>query len=504
MDKILICWIGATDLKASQGAIEQDGPVLQALKARKFTSAVFLSNYSQKDAEQFTSWIRNTSKVSMKVEFVPLKSPMNFSEIYLAMLKVCKREFSAFPNAEFVYHISPGTSAMASVSILIAKTKFPGELIQSSLERGVETVSFPFELSVDYLPDLIAISRNTIENLASTKSSLHEKTIFDAIITRDPSLKQIINQAKKISLSEVPVLIQGESGTGKELFARAMHDFSNRKEKPFVVVNCGAIPSELVESEFFGYEKGSFTGAHAKKIGFFESAQGGSIFLDEIGELPLSQQVKLLRVIQEGKIQRIGSAQEILIDVRIITATNKNLIEEVAQGSFRNDLFYRIAIGFIQLPPLRERQGDISLLIEHMLSLIATDYHKMYGTIKQFSLTPEAKKILHAYHWAGNVRELLNVLKRASIWSDSGVIDVDDIQILHTRPLYDSPRDFMEAIHDGSFNLEQEINERIKEYIVYALSYSEGNKTKASKLLGLKNYQTLSNWMKRLDIDLYY
>lgn len=500
METILLCWIGATDLRASQGIIEHDGPILQALKSRQFSTTVFLSNYAQEDTDQFITWVSRFSRIPIKVEYVQLSSPMNFSEIYLAVLKVCKREFSAYPNATFVYHISPGTSAMASVSILLAKTKYSGELIQSSIEHGVETVSFPFEVSAEFIPDLIAISKQTIENLASTKSSLHESTSFDAIITRDPVMRQVIHQAKKISLSEVPVLIQGESGTGKELFARAIHDFSNRKDKPFVVVNCGAIPSELVESEFFGYEKGAFTGAQAQKIGYFESAHGGSIFLDEIGELPLPQQVKLLRVIQEGRIQRVGATQEIPIDVRIISATNKNLIDEVAQGRFRNDLFYRIAIGLLQIPPLREREGDLGLLIEHMIALIDTEYHKIYGTVEHFSLTPGARNKLYAYHWAGNVRELFNVLKRASIWSDSGVIDEGDIQILKTRILHESPRNFLYAIQDGSFNIEQVLNEQATEYISYALSVTDGNKSKATKLLGLKNYQTLSNWMKRLNL----
>jgi transcriptional regulator with PAS, ATPase and Fis domain len=501
MKTILLSWIGSTDLRASQGVIEHNGPILDALRARQFSSAVFLSNYPQEETDQFIAWVSDLSRIPITVEFVPLSSPMNFSEIYLAMRKVCKREFSTSPNAKFVYHISPGTSAMASVSILLAKSKYSGELIQASIEHGVETVSFPFELSADYLPDLIEISKQTIENLASTKTSLHENTSFDAIITRDPAMNQIIQQAKKISLSEVPVLIQGESGTGKELFARAVHDFSNRKDKPFIIVNCGAIPSELVESEFFGYEKGAFTGAQTNKIGYFESAHGGSIFLDEIGELPLPQQVTLLRVIQEGKIQRVGATQEISIDVRIISATNKNLIDEVAQGTFRNDLFYRIAIGLLQIPPLRERQGDLSLLTEHMIAQIDTEYLKTYRIAKQFYLTAEAKNKLYGYHWAGNVRELTNVLRRASLWSDSGVIEADDIQILNTKAQHDSPGNYMHAIQDGSFNIHQKLKEQSKQYISYALSITDGNKSKAAGLLGFNSYQTLSNWMKQLELE---
>ncbi|MCF7945064.1 MAG: AAA family ATPase, partial [Spirochaetia bacterium] len=189
MKTILLSWIGSSDLRASQGVIEHNGPILDALGARQFSSAVFLSNYPQEETDQFIAWVSDFSKIPIKVEFATLSSPMNFSEIYLAMLKVCKREFFTFPNAKFVYHISPGTSAMASVSILLAKSKYSGELIQSSIEHGVETVSFPFEVSADYLPDLIEISKQTIENLASTKTSLHENTSFDAIITRDPAMK---------------------------------------------------------------------------------------------------------------------------------------------------------------------------------------------------------------------------------------------------------------------------------------------------------------------------
>ena len=190
---------------------------------------------------------------------------------------------------------------------------------------------------------------------------------FNDIIHRSEVMQRVILKARRIAPRSIPVLIEGESGTGKELFARAIHDASPRKEKPFVAINCGAIPAELVESELFGHEKGAFTGANTARAGHFEAAHQGTIFLDEIGELPKGMQVKLLRTVQEGEVKRIGATQARKVDIRIIAATNRNLIDEVAAGNFREDLFYRLAVAVIKLPPLRERAGDVSLLIDHFL-----------------------------------------------------------------------------------------------------------------------------------------
>ena len=225
----------------------------------------------------------------------------------------------------------------------------------------------------------------------------------------------------------VPVLLEGESGTGKELFARAIHRASPRRDKPFVAVNCGAIPDELVESELFGHEKGAFTGAISQRIGDFETAQHGTIFLDEIGELPLHAQVKLLRVLQESEVKRLGSSKAIKLNVRVIAATNRNLLAEVATDGFRADLFYRLAVAIIQLPPLRQREGDISLLIAHFMQSINAENSSDPG-YKPRELSASAMRVLHQYPWPGNMRELANTLLRAVIWSRSTLISPNEIQ----------------------------------------------------------------------------
>ena len=181
---------------------------------------------------------------------------------------------------------------------------------------------------------------------------------------------RLVEKAQQVALRNVPVLLEGESGTGKELFARAIHQHSPRRDEPFIAVNCGAIPQNLVESELFGHEKGAFTGANAPRKGHFESAHGGTLFLDEIGELPKDMQVRLLRVLQEGEVVRLGASRPISLDVRIVAATNRTLIEEVGEGRFREDLFYRIAVAYLKLPPLRERPGDLGLLIDHLIEQI--------------------------------------------------------------------------------------------------------------------------------------
>ncbi|MBU1102462.1 sigma 54-interacting transcriptional regulator, partial [Patescibacteria group bacterium] len=314
---------------------------------------------------------------------------------------------------------------MAAVWILLAKTRFPAELIESSREHGVRTASVPFDISVDFIPDLLRKQDQTLERLAAGLPV--EAPEFDDIIHRSEVMQRVVIKARRIAPRSIPVLIEGESGTGKELFARAIHDASPRRDKPFVTINCGAIPSELVESELFGHEKGAFTGAATARIGHFEAAHTGTIFLDEIGELPKEMQVKLLRTLQEGEVKRIGATTTRKVDVRIIAATNRNLIDEVATGSFREDLFYRIAVALIKLPPLREREGDVSLLIDQFIDRINRESSKEPG-YKQKKISVSARNLLLLHSWPGNVRELQNTLTRAAVWSLDEELGEEDIR----------------------------------------------------------------------------
>jgi transcriptional regulator with GAF, ATPase, and Fis domain len=229
---------------------------------------------------------------------------------------------------------------MAAVWIILAKTRFPAELIQSSAKYGVQTASVPFDIAADFIPDLLRNSDAKLKQLSAAEPP--ETPEFADIIHRSQAMRRIIARARYVASRSVPVLLEGASGTGKELFARAIHKASVRREKAFVPVNCGAIPPDLVESELFGHEKGAFTGATDARPGYFENADNGTLFLDEIGELPLAAQVKLLRALQEGEVRRLGGKHAKKVDVRIIAATNRDLLEEISSGRFRADLFYRL------------------------------------------------------------------------------------------------------------------------------------------------------------------
>jgi DNA-binding NtrC family response regulator len=244
---------------------------------------------------------------------------------------------------------------------------------------------------------------------------------FKDIITKSPAMLKVLRVAEKAAASTIPVLVAGESGVGKELIARAIHGSGERRAKPFVAVNCGAMPENLVESILFGHEKGSFTGATERHIGKFVEASGGTLFLDEVGELPLAAQVKLLRAIQEGEVEPVGARRPVKVDVRLVSATNRDLIAEVKAGRFREDLFYRLHVFPVTVPPLRDRPGDIPALARHFLALFAAEEGKPIR-----SITPEALQLLMAFQWPGNIRQLENAVFRAVVLADGDSVGVDE------------------------------------------------------------------------------
>jgi len=547
MKKILLSWIGITDIEAVKkdaSSADSIGPLAMAVKACSFQQLFLLSSFSKHDNDSYVSWINQLSpETCINVQKADITNPMNFEEIYLASTKLCELVTQKFgSDASLVYHISPGTSAMTAVFILISKTIYPGEIIRTSIQHGVEPVYIPFDISIDFIPKLIEKQDSHITDTSIEEPA--EYSNFQSIVYRSSEMAAVVKLAKKIAPHTLPVLIEGESGTGKELLARAIHNASPRKDQPFLVVNCGAVPHDLFESELFGYEKGAFTGAVSRKFGIFEAAGRGTVFLDEIGELSLQQQVKLLRVIQEKTIRRIGGTEEIPVEMRIIAATNKNLIQEMQQRTFREDLFYRIAAAIITLPPLRDRRGDISLLIDYFLERIQTEYSntpglrmkhepnqsnndaKMISNLNDdsISLSAEARQILYMYDWPGNIRELINTLRRAYIWSAAKTIQADDIsksmiqrtvQETNQTDNQQNSRKYIGGIQRSSttentsadnykmmienheFSFEHELHSTVRGWIHAALDISRGNKTQAAELLGLNNYQTLTNWMKR-------
>jgi len=300
---------------------------------------------------------------------------------------------------------------------------------QGSVEVAIQSVRLG---AFDYFPKPIdstrleSAIRNAIKNydlereLKKLKENLRAEYSFNNIITADKKMQETFRMVSKVLDNNITVLIHGESGTGKELIARAIHFNGNRKDYPFVVVNCASIPRELLESELFGHEKGSFTGAHQKKIGKFELANGGTIFLDEIGEMEMSLQAKILRVIQQKEFERVGGNETIKTDVRIISATNVDLKQAVENKQFREDLFYRLNSFPIYVPSLRERRGDVVILIDHFIKQFN---EKLNKNIK--GVTKTALKLLYDYDWPGNIRELENTIERCMILSDNDFIDVD-------------------------------------------------------------------------------
>ena len=298
-------------------------------------------------------------------------------------------------------------------------------------------------------------------------------------------IQELRETIDKVARSQAPIHISGESGTGKELAANMIHSRGSRSEKAFIPINCGAIPDDLMESEFFGHKKGSFTGAISDKEGLFQAADGGTLFLDEISELPQHMQVKLLRTIQEKVVRPIGSQSEVRVDVRILSATNDDLAERVNQGLFRQDLFYRINVIEINIPPLRERSDDLPLLIDHVLEKMTVDSEG-----NKVELTKGVEKLLSTYHFPGNIRELENILERAVTLCSDGIIDVSDIQISNmggTEMKQDLALDSM-------------LGDIEKQKILEALEKTRWNKTAAAKLLGI-SFRALRYRLERLGLS---
>ncbi len=301
------------------------------------------------------------------------------------------------------------------------------------------------------------------------RKKLSHKNNNHQIVYQSGVMEDLLTLVSRVAASHSPVLITGETGTGKELVARALHSQSARQKRPFVAINCGAIASGLIESELFGHSRGAFTGAMQQKSGLFEEADGGTLFLDEIGELPLDLQPKLLRVLQEGEVRRVGENLPRKVNVRVLAATARDLRGAVVQGSFRDDLFFRLAVVEVHIPPLRERSEDISVLADHFVRGVAAREGRVAPNI-----SPAVMEILNQYSWPGNVRELANFIERAMIFSRGNTLEIDGLPADMRRENRNVLKDL--SLKKASFRLE-------KEYISKALAVTEGNRTQAAKLL---------------------
>jgi DNA-binding NtrC family response regulator len=497
--KVLVTWIGNTDLRApTDGHSVGDGPIAQALAARQFDEAWLLSDHGDRLVVPYIQWLKQHTSARIEVVHEGLSGPTDFGQIYQAALRNVQRAVGdRARDTTLTFHLSPGTPAMAAVWILLGKTRFPAELIESSRDHGVRTASVPFDISVDFIPDLLRGPDERLrEGSAAEPPAAPE---FADILHRSRVMSRLVQRARRVAVRNVPVLLEGESGTGKEMLARAIHRASPRRERAFVPVNCGAIPAQLVESELFGHERGAFTDAKEARKGYFEAASAGTLFLDEFGELPLPAQVKLLRVLQEGEVVRLGATRPTKVDVRIIAATNRDLTHEIAKGAFREDLFYRLAVAVLRIPPLRERTGDLGLLLDRLMDQVNMEAASEPG-YQGKKLSAGARNILSAHPWPGNVRELLNTLRRAAIWSDGVAISSEDIRDALLPPHDQRSRNILGRPLGSGLNLADLLKEVAQSYLRRAMDEARGNKTTAAKLVGLSSYQTLTNWLAKYDV----
>ena len=375
-----------------------------------------------------------------------------------------------------------------------------------SMEAAVEAlkagaydfVSKPVDLTK--LRDLVQTAL-TLSDKGNTpkKKSQKEGSTTDPILGESASIAKLKATIAKLARSQAPVFVHGESGSGKELVARQIHEQSPRAKAPFVPVNCGAIPENLMESEFFGHKKGSFTGAIEDKIGLFQAAHHGTLFLDEVADLPLGMQVKLLRAIQEKAIKPVGGTEEIAVDSRILSATHKDLETEVAQGRFRQDLYYRLNVIKLDVPPLREREADVLLLAGYFLKLISSRWQ-----LPDIKLSETAKRALANYNFPGNVRELENILERASTLCDDNIIQPENLQLPEVSPIIKTAETIQAKLSvpdwSNSMVMNAGLQSNEQDLILQALDQTRWNRTAAAKLLGM-TFRQLRYRIKKYGLD---
>ncbi|HXX19844.1 MAG TPA: sigma-54 dependent transcriptional regulator [Candidatus Acidoferrum sp.] len=375
------------------------------------------------------------------------------------------------------------------------------EAVTAMKEGAFDFIQKPVDL--DHLKLLLGRAARQQELLRENlllREEYAERYGFPRIVGEHPAMKEASQMTQRVAATDSTVLLLGESGSGKELFARAIHHLSPRAEQPFVALNCAAIPEGLIENELFGHERGAYTGAGARKIGKLELAHRGTLFLDEIGELPLSMQTKLLRVLEEKRFERVGGTQSIEVNVRIVTATNKDLQAAVADKTFREDLYFRISAVPITIPPLRERGEDVLLLAEHFLERFRREFHK-----PSLALTPDTRARLETYSWPGNVRELQNAIERAAILANGPDIGPEALQLPSARP---TPADLPVGMLEEQFLWEGPLDEVSQRAVAHverfkiqnALRETKWNKTRAAEKLGV-SYKTLLSKIRALGLD---
>jgi len=435
---------------------EQPGPILSLLSTRSFDHIFLFDTPSTQRVTEETkdAILKRHRGTEVHVLEINLSDPTNYQEIFRGLRAHIHSIIEGFSSARFFVAVASGTPHMHACWVLLtASGEIPARILHVRPPRFV-TKEHPLVSEVD---------------LSSRD--------FPSVRFQDRPITVEESMGAMLAPSQAPILILGETGTGKELFARYIHRLSGRPRRSFVPVNCAAIPEDLVESLLFGHKKGAFTGAVNDQVGKFDTANKGTLFLDELGELPLSAQAKLLRVVQDGLVEPIGQAKAHKVDVRIVAATNRDLRKLVRQGKFREDLFYRLNVGEIKLPPLRERRSDIPKLALHILD-------RLNGSLRRPKrLSAEALARLQSHNWAGNVRDLENVIERSVRLCRHDVLDADDLLI--TEPVtYADPLDALPDPYEG-FSLDEFLGSARKQMILRALEAANGNQSQAARMLGI-------------------
>lgn len=493
MTSTLVAWLGQADLDASTDSNEI-GPVAQALDDLRFERVVLLASYPKQDCQLYSKWLQKRFDGEVKIPQCPLEDPTNHSAVLGEVDKVVKALRHENPNVDLTFHLSPGTPSMHAIWLLLAKSRYPAKLVQSVRGGGTKEVELPNELTINFRPEILRTSKDDLERLSEILPEGTPK--FDEMIYGCESMTLAVVRSQLVAPTDFPVLLLGETGTGKELFAKAIRLASNRRHNEFINVNCSALPSDTIESELFGHERGAFTSASSQTQGLFLAADKGTIFLDEIGDLPISAQAKLLRVLEDGEIRRVGGTDTQKVDVRLIAATHKDLAGMVREGSFREDLLRRIDVGVIHIPPLREREGDLPNLIDHLWEKIEGKLERRIGYQHRI-LSKAARSLLSVQTWSGNVRELNSVLVRAGLWATGENIDEQDIENALVTGMSGSDRDILGRSIGGEFDLESLMSKVASHYLSRAVKQADGKIAVAAGLIGFSNATKFNSWLEK-------
>ena len=480
---ILLTFTGFHDpySKGLIGDEEQPGPIITLVNAKSFDKVILFSTpKTEKISFETESSIRDLHpEIDIEIKGLLLEDPTD----YIGILKGLRKNFEEISNntldAKYFISVASGTPQMhASWLLLVSSGEIPAHILHTRPPRFV-TKDRPIISDVDLTLPEFPIVRSNILNIDTVEDSPDANKVIAqlGIVGDHPSIAKALENAATLAQSTAPMIILGETGTGKEVFAKFIHLLSNRVTGQFVPINCAAIPEALVESLLFGHKKGSFTGATTDQLGKFDQADGGTLFLDELGELPLSMQAKLLRVLQDGLVEPIGDKKPHKVDVRIIAATNMDLDVAIKERQFREDLYYRLHVGEIKLPPLRERKSDIPKLALHILD-------RVNASLKRHKkLSSGALARLQAHSWPGNVRDLANVVERSALLSQNDVLEADDLMI--SEPITKSDPLAMLPEPSKGFSLEGFLTSARKQMLLKALEMSDGNQSKAARLLGV-------------------